>query len=123
MQLQGPPTYFNIQKAIHQSGLVQFYHVSENKKYTKKINLREKKVYLKTYIHGILYHYDIFQISARGFFMRRPRKKATHVKKNSLLCDDHACPDFFMCGGVTIGRNFTRTNIYPARVLGIGGPG
>ena len=107
MQRQVPPTYLNIQMANHLSDLVHFYHVSENIKYKENKSLRENCMYLETYIPRILYHYDNFQISARGFFMRRPRKKATHVKKKSLLYDDHVCPDFFMCGGVTIGRNFT----------------
>jgi hypothetical protein len=80
--------------ATDRSDLVRFYQYSGEQNIMRKINLRENRAYLETYTPGILYDYDILQIYARGFFMRRPQTKSTYIQKNSLLYDDHATPDF-----------------------------
>ena len=84
----------------------------------RKINLRENREYLGTYTPGIPYHYDIIQISVRGFFMRRPQKKATHIQKNSPLYDDHACPDFYLWGWLQLGEFRLTQSIFIATHIG-----
>ena len=84
----------------------------------RKINLRENRAYLETYTPGIPYHYDIIQISERGFLMRRLQKKATHIKKNSPLYDDHACPDFCLWGWFLLGEFWLTKSIYIATHIG-----
>ena len=76
---------------------------------------------METFSRGILYNYDVRQISVKGVLTRRTSTKATRLAETHLLCDDHHTPEFVYAGALRLGY-FYRTQNYPAAyILGTDG--